>query len=311
MRLAGGPRFDTPVIPGGYAWWYIDAISDDGQFGLTIIAFVGSVFSTYYALSGRGSPENHVAMNVALYGPGTNRWAMTERRADRLTRAQDRIQIGPSEMVWEGDTLTIRFDEICAPIPRRVKGVVRVHPQALAMHCFALDAVGHHRWTPVATHARIEVELDDPNLSWKGAGYFDSNAGDRPLEEGFTHWNWSRAHLARETVVLYEGARRDGSDFALALSFDEKGGAEAITPPPVVALPKTGWRVDRATRADPGTKVIIRKSWEDAPFYSRTALSTTLFGEQVSAVHESLSLDRLRSPVVRFMLPFRMPRVFW
>ncbi|MCK7475445.1 MAG: hypothetical protein MZV49_22675 [Rhodopseudomonas palustris] len=29
-------------------WWYIDAISDDGTEGLTIITFVGSVFSPYY-----------------------------------------------------------------------------------------------------------------------------------------------------------------------------------------------------------------------------------------------------------------------
>ena len=40
-------RFDQPVTNGGYAWWYIDAISDDGNHGLTLIAFVGSVFSPY------------------------------------------------------------------------------------------------------------------------------------------------------------------------------------------------------------------------------------------------------------------------
>src|SRR4051794_1842567 len=26
---AGGPRFDEPVPPGGYAWWYVDGMSDD------------------------------------------------------------------------------------------------------------------------------------------------------------------------------------------------------------------------------------------------------------------------------------------
>ena len=48
--------FDTPVAPGGYAWWYIDALSDDGRCGLTIIAFIGSVFSPYYALARRRAP---------------------------------------------------------------------------------------------------------------------------------------------------------------------------------------------------------------------------------------------------------------
>jgi carotenoid 1,2-hydratase len=35
---------------------------------------------------------------------------------------------------------------------------------------------------------------------------------------------------------------------------------------------------------------------------------TRLLGQPAHGVHESLSLKRLRSPVVRGMLPFRMPR---
>ena len=50
---AAGPRFDQAVPPGGYAWWYVDALSDDGRHALTIIAFIGSVFSPYYAAARR------------------------------------------------------------------------------------------------------------------------------------------------------------------------------------------------------------------------------------------------------------------
>jgi carotenoid 1,2-hydratase len=46
----------------------------------------------------------------------------------------------------------------------------------------------------------------------------------------------------------------------------------------------------------------------DAPFYARSIIDTTLYGEPVEAVHESLLLNRFRSPVVQAMLPFRMPR---
>ena len=68
LAVIGGPGFDAAVRPGGYAWWYVDAFSDDGRFGLTIIAFVGSVFSPYYAWRGRRDPLDHCAINVALYG---------------------------------------------------------------------------------------------------------------------------------------------------------------------------------------------------------------------------------------------------
>ena len=43
---------------------------------------------------------------------------------------------------------------------------------------------------------------------------------------------------------------------------------------------------------------------EDTPFYARSVLVN---GSDLT-MHESLSLDRFRSPWVQVMLPFRMPR---
>ena len=54
-------------------------------------------------------------------------------------------------------------------------------------------------------------------------------------------------------------------------------------------------------------QVVIR-TLEDAPFYARSVVSAQLCGEPVMMMHESLSLDRFRQPVVQAMLPFRMPR---
>ena len=71
------------------------------------------------------------------------------------------------------------------------------------------------------------------------------------------------------------------------------------------------WLVKRATRADAGHTARVLKTWIDAPFYARSALATRLFGEDVQAVHESLSLGRFRSPIVQSMLPYRMRRAFW
>ncbi|WP_243453857.1 hydratase [Sandaracinobacteroides saxicola] len=233
---------------------------------------------------------------------------MTERRAAALERSPAHLAIGPSHLHWTGDHLTIALDEICAPLPQRIRGTIRVYPHALVTQSFALDAEGRHVWQPVATAARIEVELTSPALRWHGTAYFDSNFGATPLEDGFTHWDWSRAHLAHDTVVFYEGQRRDGSDFALALAFDAAGAARAVEAPPLAPLPRSAWRIPRTTRADAGQFATVNRTWTDSPFYARTQLTTHLFGEPVSAIHESLSLTRFRSPLVRAMLPFRMPR---
>ena len=269
------------------------------------------MFSPYYKLSGRGHPENHCAINVALTGPRRSAWAMTERPASRLTRGTDHFVVGPSGLRWDGDALVIDIAEVSAPLPYKVRGTVRVTPEMIGTTAFALDPAGRHRWHPVAPRARVDVAMMHPGMSWSGPGYFDSNFGDEPLEAGFDDWHWSRAHLKNDVAVLYEGRRRDGTPFDLALKFDRQGRWHDVVQPAAARLPRTGWLIDRATRADAGHRPRVIKTWIDAPFYARSALATRLFGEDVHAVHESLSLGRFRSPIVQSMLPYRMPRAFW
>ena len=282
-------------------------MSDDGCHGLTIIAFIGSVFSPYYAWSANKDPFAHCAMNVVLYGDAS-RFAMTERRADSLSRGADHIAIGPSAMGWDGTALTVRIDERGAPLPRRIRGTVRLVPRGITAGPFRLDPAGRHRWWPMAPAARVEVALDEPGLSWRGGGYFDTNDGDEPLEAAFARWTWCRADLPDGAAILYDVHRRDGSAQNLSLSFAADGTRREIRAPLPAALPPTRlWRMRRETRSDDGRSRVLR-TFEDTPFYSRSLLASTLDGAPVRAVHESLSLDRFRNPLVRLMLPFRMPR---
>ncbi len=161
----GGPEFSKIVPPNGYAWWYVDALSDDGQNGITIIAFIGSVFSPYYAFARRNGPAdplNHCAINVAVYSKGSNRWAMTERPRGAVSRTSNLFTVGPSNLSWDGKTLVIRIDEITVPIPRRLRGTVRVVPTAITQQAFTLNESGNHRWWPIAPCARVQVALDQP-----------------------------------------------------------------------------------------------------------------------------------------------------
>jgi carotenoid 1,2-hydratase len=76
--------------------------------------------------------------------------------------------------------------------------------------------------------------------------------------------------------------------------------------PDRVPLSRTGWRIDRGLRSESDARAI--RTLEDAPFYARSVVAAQLCGEPVMMMHESLSLDRFRRPVVQAMLPFRMPR---
>ena len=200
-----------------------------------MIAFIGSVFSPYYAWArrrGPADPRQHCAVNVALYGARGGRWAMTERGRRALLQRPDTLQIGPSTLDWDGNALTVRLDEIGAPLPKRIRGRITLIPGAVTDRTFTLDDYGRHGWRPIAPTARIEVALRRPSLRWSGNGYLDTNAGEAPLEDDFVKWDWSRAAHGRGAAVLYNVTRRHGGDHALALRFDRSARPRPFRPRP-------------------------------------------------------------------------------
>ena len=231
---------------------------------------------------------------------------MTERGRTALQRDATLLTIGPSALHWDGNCLTIDIAEVTAPLPTRIRGVVRVHPLALTGTGFNLDDAGHHRWSPIAPLSRVEVALDSPALRWSGPGYLDTNSGARPLEADFTNWDWCRAPMPDGAVILYNAMRRVGGEQSLALQVDRAGVVRPVPPPPRVTLPSTRWRIPRQTRADGPVRVL--QTLEDTPFYARSVLDTSLLGQRATAVHESLSMERFTAPWVQAMLPFRIPR---
>jgi carotenoid 1,2-hydratase len=306
-EAGSGLAFDVRVDPGGYVWWYLDALSDDGQSGLTIIAFIGSVFSPYYAWAARADPEDHCCLNVVLYRPRGGRWAMTERGRASLERDRQHLRIGPSEVRWSGQELTIDIDETTFPFPSRIRGQVRLTPSFLTERSFDLDGTGAHWWWPLAPRCRVEVSLREPGLEWSGAGYLDTNRGRSALELGFQEWNWSRAPLGDGASILYDVVRADGSPHTVALRFDGSGRAETFAPPPRWPLPPGAiWRVPRSIQSE--TEPAVLRTLEDTPFYTRSVVRSQLFGETVESVHESLSCQRFRTQWVKALLTFRMPR---
>ncbi len=282
---------------------------------MSLIAFVGSVFSPYYAwaLQRRADTpaDDHCALNVALYGPGARRWTMTERSRASVQRSEREFVVGPSAMQWDGQSLRLELDEVGMPLPRRVRGRVRVWPQALSPFSTTLDAGGRHRWGPIAPCARIEVDLELPALRWQGQAYLDSNEGDEPIDRPFRSWDWSRAPLRDgSTAVIYDVRSKHGADRVIAERFRPDGSHEPFDAPPRQTLRKSGWRIARTMRNETGAEpAVVEQTLEDTPFYARSVVQSTLLGERVQSVHETLDVPRVVARSTRLMLPWRMPRL--
>lgn len=308
--MDAAPDFSEDVPPQGYAWWYVDAVSDDGEFGLTVIAFVGSVFSPYYAWSGRLDPLNHCSINVALYGRQHARWAMTERGRRQVDRGRTHFSVGPSSLRWENDGLIIDVNERATPLPRRMVGQIRVTPDVLNTRSFELDDAGRHVWRPIAPRARLALDFSQPGLSWRGDAYVDSNRGSEPLETGFRYWDWSRFPMADgSTAILYNTDPHKGRARQLAMLFTDRGAHELDASLTDHSLrPTIVFRNRRRTRADANASPHILKTFEDAPFYSRSLLQSQIGGQAVTGFHEGFSGPRFAALSTKLMLPFRMPR---
>jgi carotenoid 1,2-hydratase len=234
---------------------------------------------------------------------------MTERGRRHVQRTAREFAVGPSRLHWDGQALVIDIDEIAVPLPYRVRGRVRVQPQALCSFVTGLDAQALHRWGPIAPCARVEVDLQHPGARWSGHAYMDSNEGDEPVAQGFNEWDWSRTVLADgSTAVIYDVRPREGADRVIAERFAPDGSSHAFEPPPRQSLPRSLWRLPRTMRTEPGTVARVEQTLEDTPFYVRSVLRSAMLGEQVTSVHETLDLLRLVSLPVQLMLPWRMPR---
>jgi carotenoid 1,2-hydratase len=285
----------------------VDGISDDGERAISVIAFIGSVFSPWYRWSGRRDPWDHVCINVATYGPGA-RFTMTDRGRPAVRVSSDTFQVGPSSCHWDGAQMVIDIDEVASlPLVGRVRGRVVLRPQALTEVELALTPDGSHHWRPFAPVARISVDLGARG-QWEGHGYFDHNRGTRALEDDFRFWTWGRFPHKGGASLFYDAVRRDGSVLGAALHVDAEGGATPFEAPPLTRFARSRWAVRRETRADPGAEPRQVMPMLDAPFYCRSVVETRLEGEVVQGVHEALDLDRFRKPWLMPMLAMRVPR---
>src|SRR6056297_3192501 len=303
-----GPNFNLKVPENGYAWWYVDGISGDGKRAISVIGFIGSVFSPWYRWSGRKNPEDHVCINVATYGPG-GRFTMTDRGTPALRQSETTLTVGPSSMTWENDKLVIDVDEVSGPpIISRVRGTITVTPSAITDVELALTDDGAHIWRPFGPVSGISVGLEAPGWTWEGHGYFDANFGTRALEEDFTYWTWGRYPAQRGSTCFYDATRLDGSTLGAGFHFDSDGAASEPDLPPKTKFTRSLWAVKRETRSDPGYQPRQVMNMLDAPLYSRSMVETRLDAEATVGVHEALDLKRFRSPLLKPMLAMRVPR---
>ena len=199
------------------------------QHGLTIIAFIGSVFSPYYAWRGAGAGRSArtIARSTSRStASGSERWAMTERGPRRPGARRDALSaVGPSALSWDG-AWPRRSASTRSPFPFPASRPGHGPPRSNALtrpdrSCSMRRGVtAGGRLRP---SARVQVALDQPRTcAGSGDGYFDMQQRRRAARKWLLVLDMVARRLRDGAAVLVRGAaaRREPLDLALALTAD-------------------------------------------------------------------------------------------
>lgn len=196
----------SPHDPGGYEWWYFDAVSDDERFVLVVIFFLGTPMSPYYKAVADGKapvPNDWCGVFVTLHertrsGYRERAYAYNVYRGGRFAPDGASVAVGGSGFVREKDTWSLSLFE------RGLwRGAVRGNLS------FAADFLPNrepipgdaaHTWVCVAPDCCVEGDLtlaSRETVRFAGRGYHDHNFGRLPWTH-ITRWDWNRVHWNRE-----------------------------------------------------------------------------------------------------------------
>lgn len=324
--------------PGGFSWFYVDLIDEQGQ-GATVIWSWGLPFLPGYANAARmGRPELPVdrpSVNIVVYGEGRERFYLLSelRRADCEWSADGRSwRMGDSTFSWTDTpgaaptrTLAACLD-LALPTGGRVTGELRVSgplrrdssiarpPQLLGDGCTT------HTWTPMVAASRGSLELHTPGgeLRIEGRAYHDRNSADRPLHDlGIESWWWGRLALPGRDLVFYRLTPSEPGEATrnLVVELAADGSSRTLeTQLRPGRIRRSTWGLrwpETATFPDPdGRPVSVEVSsvLDNGPFYQRYLLRGRCGADDGYGVGENVVPDRVDTDLLRPLVRMRVHR---
>lgn len=240
IELSSAASPPDPAVlhsPGGFTWFYVDLVDDQGRDdqgrGATVIWSWGLPFLPGYARAARaGCPElpiDRPSVNIVVYGDGRERfYLLSELPSDQCSWGDDgrSWRLGDCSFTWAdtpdgagGSVRTLQGTlDLALPTGGRATGELwltgalrRENPAALVADA-ATDAATEcttectHIWTPMMAASRGGLRLNTPSGEFlvDGRGYHDRNSSARPLHDlGIQSWWWGRVALPGRDLIFY------------------------------------------------------------------------------------------------------------
>lgn len=314
--------------PGGFAWWYVDVITPEGD-GLVLIWSYGLPFLPGYAASARRGagerPRARPSVNVAAYRRGREVFYLLQEQVPGAPPEAGVQQIGESRFTGgiQDGRFTLEATLDC-PVPgstERLRGTVTLQGEA-RRPVPAVDGDPRHIWTPLSAPATARVDLTvgaRPVASFTGRAYHDRNTGLVPLHDlGIRRWMWGRIPAPdRESIFYLLWPHGGGPPRCIGLELGANGETHEV--------PEVSVLVEGARGAPWGLRLPRRlclrsagAHWLDlentavperGPFYARFQTRAALgSGETALGWGELCEPDRVDQPWFRPLVRMRVQR---
>ena len=265
IELSSADRAPDPAVlhsAGGFTWFYVDLVDDDGN-GATVIWSWGLPFLPGYAGAARAGraqlPIDRPSVNVVVYQDGRERFYLLSEipREECEWSADGRSwRLGGCTFTWSDSpgtagaapTRALHADiDLALPTGGRATG------QLWLSGALRRDSAGvppaedpsNHEWTPMlaAAHGGLQLQTPGGALRVEGRGYHDRNSAPRPLHGlGIQSWWWGRVALPGRDLIFYQlispDPRAAPRDLVVELAAD--GSCRTSADP--------GWQVSRRRR---------------------------------------------------------------
>lgn len=334
MDIISNPDKDVrtdDLGPGGYEWWYFDALSSDGRYGLVVIFYQGNPFSTRYnrAIQNKGEqpfPSEHPAVSISIYEEGSPvYYSFTEFEPAAANFAGDRplVEMGGHRMERRSSEgrLTYELDlRETLPSGDTLEAFITFESPDSIVSAFADmdDHAAGHCWNLVQPRAvvkadiRLEVEYEESRqIQFEGLGYHDHNTGQEPMRDEFADWYWGRFHFDYGTLIYYVMNRRNTRQHEAWLIGNQ--GGEKIDTFDGIELKDTGFTIFGLKTArklrlhSEHTKVQVQQSHllDNGPFYQR-------YKSEAFLHIPSSDIVESKSGITEYIRPGRIfNRLFW
>jgi len=316
--------------PGGYEWWYFDAISGDGRIGLVVIFYEGNPFSTRYNRAIMDSvkpsdPSDYPAVSISIYEEGEPiyySFTEFEPRDASFSKERPNVWIGAHRLEMNSEeelAYRLQLEEIL-PSGDQLEAELTFRSPTVERSPFhnGEEGTASHWWNLVQPRAKVEGTIylsatgeDSRTIDFNGQGYHDHNLGQEPMRDEFSDWYWGRFHFNAGTLVYYVMNRQNTqqhqawlidqansriieifSDFSLR----DKG----LTVLGLHTARKIGLRSDRAE-----VRIQQSKLLDNGPFYQRY-MSDAYLRISDQQVIES------QTGITEYIYPSRIyARIFW